>query len=91
MDTKEIKITEMEFVTGGASINITCTNPGTTAVTIGVIKVNDASVTVAGTTTVAAGGETELELTQAWTAGNKYSVAVFTTDGTLVGSYTDTA
>ena len=91
METKELKITEVEFITGGASINITCTNPGTADVTIGTVKVNDAIVTATGTMTVTAGGSTELALTQAWTAGNKYSVALFATDGTLVGSYTDTA
>jgi flagellin-like protein len=95
MDTKELKITQMEFLPAGGStgtsINITCTNPGTAAVTIGTIKVNDATVTPSGTMTVAAGGSTELALTQAWTAGNKYSVALFASDGTLVGSYSDTA
>jgi flagellin-like protein len=93
MDTKELKITEIEFVgtSPGSQMNITCTNPGTADVTIGTVKVNDATVTAAGTKTVTAGGSTELELTQSWTAGNKYSVALFATDGTLVGSYSDTA
>jgi hypothetical protein len=89
--TEEIKIMEIEFVADRTAINVTCTNPGTTDVTIGTAKVNGDIVTISGTNTVAAGGLTELTLIQSWTAGNKYGIALFAVDGTLIDTYTDTA
>ena len=99
MDTKELKITSMTFGgTSGAANNtiaIAVTNPGTTAITVGTVKVNDATIgLIDGSTTFAAGEGRTLTLYMEagyWTAGNKYRVSLFTVDGTLVGSLQDTA
>jgi flagellin-like protein len=93
--------------TGGDHINVTVTNPGTTKVNIATIKINDASQLIGDITVydetladvtptnlpveLAAGATYILQITETWTAGNKYSVSFFETDGTLVGSYTGTA
>jgi len=75
-------------------INCTVTNSGTSSVTVATIKVNGATESSVAGTTIYAAGATATDLTITITdvvAGNKYSVALFATDGTLVGSYTDTA
>jgi flagellin-like protein len=97
METSELTITQMEFDTTANNITLHVTNSGTSAVTISIIKVNGntvASGSISGTLTYAAGDSaTDLELTYSGgiTAGNKYSVSLFATDGTLIGSHTDTA
>ncbi|TET28021.1 MAG: hypothetical protein E3J73_01455 [Candidatus Bathyarchaeum sp.] len=95
MQTKEVAITEMNFlgtITADKNITIAVTNTGTSAVTISIIKVNGATIsTVTGDTTLDAGASGTIVITSAWTAGNKYSVNFFATDGTLIGSYTATA
>lgn len=104
INTKKAKITSMSFVTDGTTdyINITVTNQGTTKVNIDTIKVNDVTILVGnvyfgnGATAslpieLAAGADSVISIDCDWTAGNKYSVNFFETDGTLVGSYTDTA
>jgi hypothetical protein len=97
METSELTITQMTFDETANNITLAITNSGTSDVTISMIKVNGntvASGSISGTLTYAAGDSaTDLELTYSSgiTAGNKYSVNLFTTDGTLVGSYTDTA
>jgi hypothetical protein len=95
METKELTITDLVFETGG---NITCdiTNAGTSDVTVDVVKVNGNEETWdAGETdlTIEAGTDSALtiDMTTAWTAGNKYAVSVFATDGTMVASYTETS
>jgi flagellin-like protein len=92
METSELTISNMDFSTTDV-INCTVTNSGTSSVTIATIKVNGATASpVAGTTLTYGAGDTDyLEITTVHSAGNKYSVSLFTTDGTLVGSYTDTA
>jgi hypothetical protein len=57
------------------------------------VKINGATESsVTGDTSYAAGATGALTVTITdVVAGNKYSVNLFTTDGTLVGSYTDTA
>jgi flagellin-like protein len=103
MNTKEAKITSMTFnkVAGADNdqIVLSVTNPGTTKVNIATIKLNDLTVDIDDITEygalpieVAAGASgTTLTITQEYTAGTKYSVSFFETDGTLVGSYTATA
>jgi flagellin-like protein len=94
MDTKELKITEVTYETNG-NITITLTNPGTADVTIGTVKVNDVTLSFTSTDLTLDAGESGTDLTidmaSTWVAGNKYSIALFATDGTLIGSYTDTA
>jgi flagellin-like protein len=92
METSEVTINDMEFVSGTPNtITLDLTNTGTSAVTISMVKVNGDSVTFTGTATLDPSDETTLTISEAWVAGNKYSVSMFTTDGTLVGSWTATA
>jgi flagellin-like protein len=82
------------------------TNTGTAKVNIATIRINDVTVQVGdiynGTDgssigasdmpiEVATGADASISIDLAWTAGLKYSVSLFETDGTLVGSSTDTA
>ena len=94
MNTKELTITELTFDDSAETIVCSITNSGTSSVTIDYVKVNgETESSVTGTTTYDA-GDTATDLTITISdvvAGNKYSVSLFETDGTLVGSYTDTA
>ena len=97
METSELTVTQMTFDTSATNATtVYVTNSGTSDVTISLVKLNDNVVTddVSGITTYAAGEIGTLTITYhspGIFAGNKYSVALFTTDCTLVGSYTDTA
>ncbi len=94
METKELTITNMDFSTS-TQINCTITNSGTAAVTISTIKVNGATaspiLSPAQDLTYDASETDYLAISITTVAGNKYSVNLFANDGTLVGSYTDTA
>jgi flagellin-like protein len=115
METSEITINRMQFVTadtgvGADTINVTMTDSGTSDVTIGMVKVNGNTIDMSsdvtridsGATaddfTLDAGEQAILSIsydssyaTNGVVAGNKYSVNFFATDGTLIGSFTDTA
>ena len=103
METSELTITQMTFTAGTSTtgqIVVDITNSGTSAVTVSMVKVNSATMTkgtgadswaIAPDTPIAAGGSATLTITTTVANGNKYSVNLFTSDGTLVGSYTDTA
>ena len=102
METSELTITEMEFSTGANTTTVHITNSGTSDVTVSMVKVNSNTITsgdLGGTPadhSFAAGQTGTIIITYddvgtGIFAGNKYSVNLFTSDGTLVGSYTDTA
>jgi flagellin-like protein len=103
METSELTITEMTFTAGNSTagqIVVDLTNSGTSAVTVSMVKANSATMTkgtgadswaIAPDTPIAAGGSATLTITTTVANGNKYSVNLFTSDGTLVGSYTATA
>jgi hypothetical protein len=99
METSELTINQMTFTAGDSEngqILVELTNSGTSAVTVSMVKVNGATQTnVTGDTThgltFPAGDSGTITIEQDWTAGNKYSVTLFSSDGTLVGAYTDTA
>jgi len=93
METKELTVTQMTFDTTNNNITVYCTNSGTSEVTVALIKVNGATESAfSGDITYAAGdtGSIDVSITDV-TSGNKYAVNLFTSDGTMVGSYTDTA
>jgi hypothetical protein len=80
-------------------MTVALTNSGTSAVTVSMVKVNSntiASGSVHGDATydltfdAGVSGSIVIDLT-AITAGNKYRVNLFAHDGTLIGSFTDTA
>jgi flagellin-like protein len=103
METSELTITEMTFTAGNSTagqIVVDITNSGTSAVTVSMVKANSATMTkgtgadswaIAPDTPIAAGDGAILTITTTVANGNKYNVNLFTSDGTLVGSYTDTA
>jgi flagellin-like protein len=92
METSELTVNDMEFVTGTPNtITLDLTNTGTSSVTISMLKVNGETASFTGTATLDPAGTTTLTISEAWVAGNKYSVSLFATDGTLIGSHTATA
>jgi flagellin-like protein len=99
METSELTITEITFDTTNNNMTVALTNSGTSEVTISLVKVNGntiASGSVHGDATydltfdAGASGSIVIDLTSI-TAGNKYAINFFATDGTLIGSFTDTA
>ena len=95
METKELTITRMTF-DPDTNNNMTCyvTNSGTSDVTVALIKVNGDTIDsgdISGTVTYAAGETGTIDIAVDPVAGNKYAVSLFTSDGTMVGSYSDTA
>ena len=100
METKELTVTEMNFDDTLETITVELTNSGTSDVTIALVKVNGATEatwtnTLADTTVtpqIPSGGDATLVITVSdVVSGNKYAVNIFTSDGTMVGSYSDTA
>jgi hypothetical protein len=93
METSELTITQMTFDDSAETIACSVTNSGTSAATVSLVKVNGATESsVTGDTSYAAGASGTLTITITdVVAGNKYSVSLFASDGTLIGSYTDTA
>jgi flagellin-like protein len=95
MDTKELTVTELTFNDGGTVENITATvtNSGTSDLTVAQIKVNGVTKSFDGSpvTLTAGASDVDIVIVCDWTDGSKYSVSMFATDGTLVGSYTGTA
>jgi flagellin-like protein len=97
METNEITVNGVTFAgTDGAADNtivVALTNTGTSTVTISSVKLNGETATSSDTPlTIEPGDPDTLTITAAgWDSGNKYSISLFTTDGTLVGSHTETA
>jgi flagellin-like protein len=107
METSELTVNQMVFTTGASgTLNVTVTNSGTSEVTVSMTKVNgntiaSTDVVRSGTGATAtdmsfdAGESGYIAITydsgSGVVAGNKYSVNFFATDGTLIGSFTDTA
>jgi len=100
METKEITINELTFDTtvGAESIQVDLTNTGTSTVTISQVRVNGNKIdptSLTGDTnydfTFEAGQSGSITISLAVVTGQKYSVSLFASDGTLMGSYTDTA
>jgi flagellin-like protein len=101
MENGELTITSMAFTEGNSTVGtiaVSVSNPGTSPVTISIVKVNGNTMTSTGadswtadTTTVATSGTATVTITTTVVAGNKYNVNLFSSDGTLVGAYTDTA
>ena len=98
MNTKEMRITQMEFTTLGDSdiIILHVTNVGTLPVTVDLVKINRYRQNkITGDSiyglTFESGDSGTITVEHDWTTGNNYTVNLFHSDGTLVGYYTDTA
>jgi flagellin-like protein len=95
METSELTVVEVLYP-DATHMNVTVTNSGTSDVSIAQVRINGATQSTwnlhtASDTTIAAGATDYVEITYTWTAGNKYAISFFATDGTMIGSYTDTA
>jgi hypothetical protein len=97
MNVKELTVTQMEFTTLSDSevIVLHVTNSGTKPVTVAAVKINgDTQNKITGDTihglTFEPGDSGTITIEHDWTTGNNYTARLFTSDGTLVGSYTDT-
>ena len=97
MEVSELTIIDLDFTFGDAStgeIAVQVSNPGTSDVTVSRIRVNGEESTswlVDNSTTVVSGSNETFTIIQLIEAGKKYSVTLYTNDGTMVGSYTATA
>jgi archaeal type IV pilus assembly protein PilA len=103
METSELTVTQMTFDTSATNATtVYLTNSGTSAVTVSMVKLNGNTITTAKLAgdpadyTLDAGETGTITITYNLTgqgifAGNKYSVNMFANDGTLIGSFTDTA
>jgi len=98
MDTKELCVTQMEFTTLSDSdiIILHVTNPEPNPLTVAVVKINGYTQNkITGDSihglTFEPGDLGTITIEQNWIVGNNYTVDLFTPDGHLLGSYTDTA
>lgn len=97
MKVSELTITSLEFNAGDAEngeIIVHVANTGTSDVTVHRIRVNGDNVETWSadiSNTVRAGTSETFTSTLEVAKSSKYSVMLFSIDGTMVGSYTDTA
>ena len=95
--TRELTVTQMEFTASSDFdvIILHVTNTGNSPVTVAAVKINDDLITKDSihSLTSEPGESGTIIIEYDWTTGNKYTVNLFTSDGTLtyVGGYTDTA
>jgi len=81
MGTEEIKITDLDFVTGTPKyINVTVKNTGTNPVTINEAWVNGVKQTISSFT-VPANGVHYLAIQYNWDSGNTYEVKLVSSSG----------
>lgn len=96
METSELTVVDVAYPATG-TMNVTLTNSGTSDVTIAQIRINGDNqdtwnLRLSPTNpTIASGATDYAEISYNWEAGNKYSITFFATDGTMIGSFTDTA
>ena len=81
MATEELKITNVEFITGGSLVNVTMQNTGTAPITIEGIWINQGSDLLSSDVTVAANAVVEQQVSYSWTQGNAYQIKVQTSKG----------
>jgi len=106
METSELTVTSVTFNDAALSetIAVDVTNSGTSTVTISMVKVNGNTIvagditedpTLGSTFGPGESGTITVDYTDYATDGvvngNKYSINFFANDGTLIGSFTDTA
>ena len=93
--TKELTVTHVEFTTLNDSniIVLYARNSGKFSVTVDAVKINDDLITGDSihSLTIEPGDSGTITIEHDWITGNSYTVRLFTADGTLVSSRTDTA
>ena len=96
METSELTVTGVTFTASTNTTAIDITNSGTSDATISMLKINGNTVTDSDIPMGINAGDSDT-LTVVYSsgngivAGNKYSISLFSTEGTLLGSYTATA
>ena len=94
---RDLDIIDVDFTYGDATtgqIIISVTNFQKIEVTVSAFTVNSIAVsswTATDSATLGVGATETFTITQAITAGNKYSILMFEKEGEMVGSFTDTA
>ncbi len=97
MEVSELTITHLDFTVGDTEtgkVIVYVTNSGTSDVTVYRIRVNGENEGTWSSETsnqVTAGTSEVFTVTRVVAQATKYSVILYTIDGTMVGSYTDTA
>ncbi|MGD2066322.1 MAG: hypothetical protein PVI43_04030 [Candidatus Bathyarchaeota archaeon] len=97
MGTDELTINSVVFQHGDAAnghIFLNVTNVGSTEFTVHYIKVNGETATSwssENSNTIAPSGDEKFTIDQAVTEGAKYSISLFTYDGTMIGATVKTA
>lgn len=96
MRANELTIKNVKFNPGdelSGSIVLDVTNSGTTRYTISLIKVNGEtrSWSFENSATIYPSGDETITISQAVTLGAKYSISIFTADGTMIGAHVGTA
>ena len=92
MKVSELTITQLEFTDD--SVVVYVSNTGTSDVTVHRIRINGENIgawSAETSNTIRAGTSEILRATLEVTEAAKYSVMLFSIDGTMVGSYTATA
>ena len=96
IETSELTVIDMVF-SGSDSIKVRMINTGTEDVTINQVRINGSTISAAnwtldsGNSGIVRDSGDYVEITSAWTAGNKYAITFFAPDGTILGSFIDTA
>ncbi len=80
MGTEELKITNVEFITGGATINVTMQNTGTSPITVDEIWVGSTKAWSTGQT-ISANSQAEITVTHSWSNGANYQIKALTAKG----------
>jgi len=80
MGTEELKITNVEFLTGN-KVNITMQNTGTSPITITEIHINNGDNLLSTSQTIGANSQLEQQVTYTWSNGNNYQIKVVTSKG----------
>ena len=96
IESSELTVIDIIF-SGSDSINVTVVNSGTEDVTINQVRINGTTISSvnwaldSGNAEIAHDAGDYVEITSAWTAGNKYAITFYTLDGNILGSFIDTA
>ena len=95
METTEMTITDVTFNPSLNNMTVAVTNSGTSDATISMVKVNGntiLSTAITGSLSFDSGTNHPIDIPYTpINAGTKYAITFFANDGTLIGSYTDTA
>ena len=96
METSELTVTAVTFTPATNTTAIAITNSGTSDATVTMLKINGNTVVDSDLPLAIEAGDSDT-LTVVYSSGNgieagsKYSINMFANDGTLIGSFTDTA